>query len=38
VQTFGVSAKAQEKIENYMAETYPYKYEFVGIKTINENN
>jgi hypothetical protein len=38
VQTFGVSAKAQEKIENYMAETYPYKYEFVGLKTINEKS
>ncbi len=38
VETFEVSARAQKKIENYMALTYPYKYEFVRLKTINEKS
>ena len=37
VEDFGVSAKAQRKMEAYMSEKYPYKYEFVSLKTIQNN-
>ena len=34
VQKFSISNKEEQKMENYMAEKYPYKYEFADLNTI----
>jgi len=34
VEKFDVSEKQAQKMEDYMAEKYPYKYEFVPLATI----
>jgi hypothetical protein len=34
IQTFDISDKTQKKIEAYMLEKYPYKFEFASIKEI----
>ncbi len=34
VQKFTISENAESKMEEYMSEKYPYKYEFVSLQTI----
>lgn len=38
VQIFDVSDKAQKNMETYMAEKYPYKYEFASLQTIKSKD
>ncbi|HEX8331711.1 MAG TPA: hypothetical protein VF622_03770 [Segetibacter sp.] len=34
IENFSASKSAEEKMQQYMSESYPYKYEFVDLKTI----
>lgn len=34
VEKFSVSEKAEQQMEDYMSEKYPFKYEFVSLSTI----
>src|SRR5436305_202721 len=36
IETFNISSKGQQKMEDHMAEKYPYKYEFTAQKDIKD--